>query len=450
MNAPAVWARGYTGQGIVIGIADTGMQWDHPALQPHYRGWNGAAADHNYNWHDAVHAALATSPNRCGFDSLVPCDDGLHGTHTTGTTTGDDGLGNQIGVAPGAQWIGCHNMDQGVGRPSTYTECFEFFVAPTDLQGGHPDPTRRPHVISNSWVCPPSEQCAPLTLQTVVENTQAAGIFVVAAAGNAGSACSTVSDPPAIYAASFTVGATSVDNTVTAFSSRGPVTADGSGRLKPDVVAPGANVRSAVPVNAYVALSGTSMAAPHVAGVVALLWSARPPLARDTATTRQVLQQTAAAVSTSACGSAGSPNNVYGYGRVDALAAVNGAPSATATPTSTATPTPTPTTTPTPTAIPGDINGDGVVDVRDYGVWRQQFGATDCGNPADLNHDCLVDVRDYSIWRQHFGQGSGTAAPARSAPAVPAPPIATTTPPAAPPTATQTPTRTPSPAPASR
>ena len=198
------------------------MQWDHPALQPHYRGWNGAAADHNYNWHDAVHASLATSPNRCGFDSPVPCDDGLHGTHTTGTTTGDDGLGNQIGVAPGAKWIGCHNMDQGVGRPSTYTECFQFFAAPTDLQGSHPDPARRPHVISNSWACPPSELCAPLTLQTVVENTQAAGIFVVAAAGNAGSACSTVSDPPAIYAESFTVGATSIDNSVTSFSSRGP------------------------------------------------------------------------------------------------------------------------------------------------------------------------------------------------------------------------------------
>ena len=74
--------------------------------------------------------------------------------------SGDDGAGNQIGVAPGAKWIGCRNMDQGVGTPATYTECFQFFIAPTDLNGQNPNPTLRPHVMNNSWGCPPSEGCA--------------------------------------------------------------------------------------------------------------------------------------------------------------------------------------------------------------------------------------------------------------------------------------------------
>ena len=92
----------------------------------------------------------------------MPCDDNGHGTHTTGTTSGDDGTPgvNQIGVAPGAKWIGCRNMDQNVGRPETYTECFEFFIAPWDLNHQSPNPTLRPHVMNNSWGCPASELCA--------------------------------------------------------------------------------------------------------------------------------------------------------------------------------------------------------------------------------------------------------------------------------------------------
>ena len=98
-------------------------------------------------------------------------------------------------------------MDQGNGTPATYTECFQFFIAPTDLSGQNPEPARRPHVENNSWRCPPSEGCAADTLQQIVENSEAAGIFVEASAGNAGPGCSTVADPPAIYAASFSTGA---------------------------------------------------------------------------------------------------------------------------------------------------------------------------------------------------------------------------------------------------
>ena len=113
VNAPDLWNLGFTGKGIVVGNQDTGMRWTHNALKPHYRGWNGSTADHNYNWHDSIHARHpAAAANPCGYNSMVPCDDHGHGTHTTGTAVGDDGAGNQIGVAPGAKWIGCRNMDR--------------------------------------------------------------------------------------------------------------------------------------------------------------------------------------------------------------------------------------------------------------------------------------------------------------------------------------------------
>ena len=113
VHAPGVWALGHTGEGIVIANQDTGMRWTHNALKPHYRGWNGSTADHNYNWHDSIHSGGGI----CSPNHMEPCDDNGHGTHTTGTTSGDDGAGNQIGVAPGAKWIGCRNMDQGERNP---------------------------------------------------------------------------------------------------------------------------------------------------------------------------------------------------------------------------------------------------------------------------------------------------------------------------------------------
>jgi serine protease AprX len=129
VNAPAVWAMGYTGQGVVVAGQDTGYQWDHPALKPHYRGWNGVTVTHDYNWHDAIHAA-AGAP--CPNDSPAPCDAYGHGTHTMGTMVGDDGAGNQVGMAPGAKWIGCRDMDnQGNGTPASYTECFPSAEAPS-------------------------------------------------------------------------------------------------------------------------------------------------------------------------------------------------------------------------------------------------------------------------------------------------------------------------------
>ena len=236
-HAPDVWALGFNGQNIVVASADTGQRWTHNALKPHYRGWDGTVADHNYNWHDSIHDSVG---NPCGNNSPQPCDDYFHGTHTTGTAIGDDGGANQIGMAPGAKWIGCRNMDVGVGTPARYIECMEFFLAPYPVGGGQGDPTKAPDITINSWGCPTSEGCSPNTLQAAVDAQAAAGIMMVVAAGNSGSSCSTVTDPPSLYATSYTVGALNTGtDTIASFSSRGPVTADGSGRIKPDISAPG-------------------------------------------------------------------------------------------------------------------------------------------------------------------------------------------------------------------
>ena len=331
IRAPDVWALGYKGQGVVVAGQDTGYQWDHPALKGKYRGWNGVSADHDYAWHDAIRSFInAGTTNSCGLDSPFPCDDNGHGTHTMGTMIGDDGGANPIGVAPDAKWIGCRNMEAGDGRPSTYIECFEWFVEPTDMAGSNPDAAMAPDVINNSWGCPPSELCdatATNTMESAVDNVRAAGIVVVVSAGNGGSACDTVDDPAAIYASSFTVGATNSSDVIASFSSRGM---SPTGLLKPNVSAPGVSVCSSVPTDSYsCSYSGTSMAGPHVAGAVALIISANPALRGDPDTIQSILESTAVPLTSSqGCGGFGPtdvPNAVYGYGRIDAYAAVQAA-----------------------------------------------------------------------------------------------------------------------------
>ena len=324
IGADLVWLLGFTGSGVVIGGQDTGYEWTHPALIEKYRGWDGNTAVHDFNWHDAIHDAGSD----CGVDSPEPCDDHNHGTHTMGTMVGDDGGSNRIGVAPGARWIGCRNMNEGAGTPVTYSECFQWLIAPTDLNGDNPSPELAPHVINNSWACPPSEGCNPDTLKAVVENTRAAGIVVVSSAGNSGSDCGSVSDPPAIYGASLSIGATNSADQIASFSSRGPVTSDESSRLKPNLSAPGVAVRSSVRNGGYASFSGTSMAGPHVAGLVALLLEARPDLAGNVFEIELILKRAAWSLTSSQdCGSvpgAGIPNNTFGYGRVDAVQTVTG------------------------------------------------------------------------------------------------------------------------------
>jgi membrane protease YdiL (CAAX protease family) len=327
VGADQVWTLGYTGQDVLVGGADTGFDWQHSALKAAYLGWDGAQADHNYHWYDA-------------WDGRPePWDDNGHGTHTIGTVLGRDGQ-NQVGLAPEARWIGCRNMRQGLGNPGSYMACMEFLLAPFPLDGDpflDGDPARGADVVNNSWGCPDIEGCQPDTLQQAVENLRMTGQMMVVSAGNSGPACSTVQDPPATYDAVFSVGATGRNDRVASFSSRGPVGVGAEGSvLKPDIVAPGIDVRSAVP-GGYASLPGTSMAGPHVTGAVALLWSAVPELVGDLERTESLLAETAQRLTPDAacpggqqgmaivcaCGQGPDavPNNVYGWGQVDVWAA---------------------------------------------------------------------------------------------------------------------------------
>jgi serine protease AprX len=328
INAPQVWAEGFNGQGVTIAGEDTGYRWDHPALKPQYRGWDGATADHNYNWHDAIHSANAS----CPADSQQPCDDHGHGTHTAGTFAGDDHSTHQVGVAPGAKWIGCRNMNAGAGTPATYIECMEWMLAPTNLKGKNPNPDLAPDIISNSWGCTVGEGCTVGDeIKRAVNHLTKAGIFYVAAAANDGPACNTITAPPAIYSTSFVIGATDSADQLAGFSSRGPVA--GVNKIKPDVSAPGVNVNSAWPPATYANLNGTSMATPHVAGAAALLMSAVPDLKGRPNAVAKLLRKTAQTDGVTdpvnqTCGGTSNtdwPNNMVGHGRIDAYKAYKAA-----------------------------------------------------------------------------------------------------------------------------
>ena len=338
MNADDVWALGFKGQGIVVGGQDTGYGWQVPGIKEKYRGWNGSIADHNYSWHDAIHdwhPLHTDSINPCGLDVNYPCDDNGHGTHTIGTMVASDSIVN-FGVAPNAQWIGCRNMERGWGSPQSYIECFEWFLAPTDLNNQNPDPIKSPHVINNSWSCPTIEGCDSsnfFLMEQAVENLRMAGVVVVVSAGNSGPNCHTVQTPSAIFDRSFSVGALHWNDTIASFSSRGSVMIDSSNRTKPNVTAPGVATTSYMTVGDgssnwnYANASGTSMAGPHVAGLVALMISADSSLAGDVNRIEDIIEKTAIQrISNQNCGGVSGttiPNNTYGYGVIDALSAVN-------------------------------------------------------------------------------------------------------------------------------
>jgi serine protease AprX len=325
VHAPEVWARGKNGKGTVYAVADTGVDWQHAALITQYRGWNGTISAHDYNWWDAIHADINGAMNPCGYSVAHPCDDHGHGTHVAGTGVGDDGNLHQIGMAPGAKWIACRNMDSGVGRPSTYIECFQFFMAPTRLDGSNPRPDLRPDVISNSYSCPDTELCSAHSMNLVLEAVRAAGIFMSVSAGNNGPDCETIQDPPALEQSVFSIGAVDSNNVIASFSSRGPVTVDSTPLMKPNLVAPGVSIYSSTIGGGYGIKSGTSMAAPHVAGAVSLLWSAFPSLRRNVTATELLLSDTARPITTAeGCGGDGLtqvPNNVYGWGLLNVKAA---------------------------------------------------------------------------------------------------------------------------------
>jgi subtilisin family serine protease len=307
INADQVWSDfGVTGEGIVVASIDTGVQFNHPALVNQYRGnLGGGTFDHNHNWHDPS--------NICSFGT--PCDNNGHGTHVTGTMVGDDGGSNQIGVAPGAKWIAAKGCESNSCSQSALLSSGQWMVAPTDVNGNNADPSKAPHIVNNSWGGGPGDTW----YAHIVDAWINAGIFPMFANGNAGSSCNTAGSP-GDYPQSYAIGAYNINNSIANFSSRGSSQVDGG--IKPNASAPGVSVRSSVPNNSYATASGTSMASPHAAGLVALVWSAESDLIGNINGTRGIIDTTARSVSDLQCGGTADNNNVWGQGRIDAHAAV--------------------------------------------------------------------------------------------------------------------------------
>jgi uncharacterized repeat protein (TIGR01451 family) len=315
VKADQVWNTfGVRGEGAVVAEIDTGTQWDHPALKSHYRGWDGSTANHNYNWFDPY--------KQCAPEGRIPCDPGAHGTHVMGTMVGDDGGPNQIGVAPGARWISCKGGDAVSGYLLTneLLQCAEWILAPFDLNGNNPNPDMRPHAVNNSW----GGGNADYWFTGAVSSWRAAGIFPAFSNGNSGPACSTAGSPGDNWN-TFSSGASDINDAIAGFSSRGPSLYYGIG--KPNITSPGVNIRSSVPGSTYQSgWSGTSMASPHTAAAVALIWSAALELIGQIDTTAWLLESTALTITTTeTCGGdtpASHPNNTYGWGRLDTYNAV--------------------------------------------------------------------------------------------------------------------------------
>lgn len=328
VNADQVWAMGYNGAGIVVANIDTGVRYTHETLVNQYRGNLGNGVfNHNYNWWDP---AVGGSQN-------VPNDFHGHGSHTMGTILGDDGAGNQIGMAPGAQWMACQAFE---GNDSELLECGQFLLAPWDLNGQNPNPSLRPHVINNSW-----GDCVQYTdtwYKGMVTSWLAAGIYPVFSNGN-NSACKYTSPPglntvgnPGRYGSVTSVGSTGRSNGLYApHSNWGPsddpdlLNANGYPNLKPQIVAPGVQIRSAFNGGDadYGSMTGTSMSAPHVTGLVALMWDAASCLIGEYAATETIIEITANPVPFDDGTGNGlhSPNYATGWGEIDALRAVQAA-----------------------------------------------------------------------------------------------------------------------------
>jgi len=301
VNADKVWSQfGDRGEGIVVASIDTGTSYTHPALVNQYRGKRAKPGKfrHNYNWFDPY------------THSGAPTDTNGHGTHTMGTMVGDDGGANQIGMAPKAKWI---ESDGCCGSESGLVASGQWMLAPTKTDGTRPKPAKHPDIVNNSWgYTSPGQQTL---FDSIIAAWDAEGIFGMWANGNIGPGCSS-SGAPGSRPQAYSAGAYDISNNIASFSSRGP---GQSGDIKPNISAPGVNVRSSWPGGSYVQESGTSMASPHVAGAVALLWSAVPALKGDVPGTKALLDNSATDKSDLQCGGTADDNNVYGEGRLDAL-----------------------------------------------------------------------------------------------------------------------------------
>ncbi|MCM1990482.1 S8 family serine peptidase [Oceanirhabdus seepicola] len=306
IEVPAVWdTYGIYGDGVVVGVIDTGFEWEHEALQSKWRGFNPddpANPTTEGNWFDAVNG------QEMPYDiAEIP-----HGSHVTGTILGQDPDGeNKIGVAPNAQFITAKAFTKDGGEDAWLIAAGEWMLAPNG------DPSLAPDIINNSWGGDPglNEWYRPM-----VEAWRHAGILPVFSAGNEPNG---VPAPPASveapsnYPECFAVGATNVNNERGSFSRRGPGPYDGD--LKPDVAAPGVNVRSSVPGGYEDGWNGTSMASPHVSGLAALLLSANASLTPDEL--EEIMAETATPITDDDYAEA--PNYGYGHGIINAFNAVS-------------------------------------------------------------------------------------------------------------------------------
>ena len=292
------------GDGIVVANIDTGVQWDHPALVNQFKC--GSDPTNPACWFDPA--------NICGAGGA--CDNNGHGTHTMGTmvaTNSNNALPFSAGMAPHAQWVACKGCESSNCSESSLNACADWILAP----GGNPD--NRPNIVNNSW----GDVGGNNWFLPKVQAWRAAGIFPAFSAGNKGPTCGTLGSP-GDYQESFASTAHDTSRTIASFASRGPSTVFGSTPYtRPNISAPGVMVCSSVMGSDWACFSGTSMASPHSAGAVALLWSCNNSLIGQIDQTTQVLQNSADAAPAGTCGApaSGQGNNTYGYGYLDANAA---------------------------------------------------------------------------------------------------------------------------------
>ncbi|MCW2923537.1 MAG: serine protease [Thermoleophilia bacterium] len=303
LGVQQAWAQGATGEGIVVGIVDTGANVSHEALKGHYRGTNADGTfTHDYNFYDPIN------------HKTEAYDDHDHGSHVAGTSVG--GTADHLtGMAPGAKFISAKVFNSGgSGDTATILKGLSWMLAPTKSDGTGADPTKAPDVVSNSWG---NSSGTSLSYLDAWKAFEAAGVIPVVAAGNSGPRAGSIGAPGS-YAQSITVGATDKNDKVASFSSRGPnpiKDANGVPIPKPDISAPGVDVISSGKTgNSYVKMSGTSMATPATAGVIALVLSKFPTLTAEQM--RQVLDTSAVDID-----APGFDTN-SGWGRIDAVAAL--------------------------------------------------------------------------------------------------------------------------------
>jgi len=393
INAQALWNMGFYGQGVVVASLDSGVDISHPELSARWRGGSNS-------WYDPFNQ-----------HPTLPTDLNGHGTWTMGAMVAGDASGVSLGVVPQAQWIAARIFnDNGASSATAIHLAFQWVLDPD----GNPGTADAPQVVNNSWAY--GTPGCNLEFQNDLRALRSAGILPVFAAGNYGPGAAT-SVSPANYPEAFAVG--SVDNTgsLSASSSRGPSACGENTAIYPEIVAPGVNIDTTDRSGLYTTVSGTSISAPHAAGVLALLLNAFPGLSADS--------QAAALLTTAVDLGNPGPDNSFGDGRLDAQAAYNwlaagnratpaptstvvptstpshtAIPTATATPLPTATPTSLPTVTPTPTGAAktihiGDLNGAAVLFSRSWGAYVTIL-------VHDANEKPMPNVKVSGLWSNGY------------------------------------------------